>query len=278
MLREITMKRYSRILMILLGMSMVQISAPSFAQKSELNASASAAEETIRASFRLSRPELGIETVAASEIPGLYAVQISNGPVLYSTADGKYFVLGDLYQVGNRGFVNLAEKAREVDRAELMATVDARDMIIFSPKKPAKASIMVFTDVDCFYCQKLHKEVPDLNRVGIEVRYLAYPRAGIGSDSYKKIASAWCANDRLEAMNKLKKRERIATNVCADNPVAEHFKLGGQVGVTGTPALITTDGRLMPGYMPALQLANALGLDVDPAIAAELERKQALAK
>lgn len=103
------MKRYSRILMILLGMSMVQISAPSFAQKSELNASASAAEETIRASFRLSRPELGIETVAASEIPGLYAVQISNGPVLYSTADGKYFVLGDLYQVGNRGFVNLPQ-------------------------------------------------------------------------------------------------------------------------------------------------------------------------
>ncbi|MEH6557190.1 MAG: thioredoxin fold domain-containing protein, partial [Oceanicoccus sp.] len=272
------MKQFPRLLIILLSVSIGLISTVSFAQQPALNPAAASAEKIIRAAFKSSRPELRIETITASEIPGLYSVQISNGPVLYSTADGKHFVLGDLYQVGANGFINLAEKAREGGRAKLMAGVSDRDMIIFSPKKPAKAAIMVFTDVDCFYCQKLHQEVPDLNRLGIEVRYLAYPRAGIGSDSYKKIVSAWCAKDRHEAMNKLKRRERIAANVCAENPVAEQFKLGGQVGVTGTPALVTTEGRLMPGYMPALQLANALGIDVDPVIAAELERKQALEK
>jgi thiol:disulfide interchange protein DsbC len=228
----------------------------------------------IRASFKASRPELNISSITATEISGLFAVQIANGPVLYTTGDGQHFVLGDLYQVAPGGFVNLAEKAREGDRAQLMAAVSTDDMIVFAPSEPAKAAIMVFTDVDCFYCQKLHKEVPDLNRLGIEVRYLAYPRAGIGSDSYKKIASAWCADDKQTAMTKLKNRQKIANNVCADNPVSDQFDLGKQVGVSGTPALVTTSGRLMPGYMPALQLAAALGVSVEPELAAELQAKQ----
>lgn len=235
-----------------------------------------AVDRAIRASFKASRPELNISAINTSEIAGVYAVQIANGPVLYATGDGQHFVLGDLYKVAPGGFINLAEKARESGRAEQMAAVKLEDMIVFSPaQQPAKAAIMVFTDVDCFYCQKLHKEVPDLNRLGIEVRYLAYPRAGIGSDSYKKIASAWCAKDQQQAMTRLKNRQRITSNVCPGNPVAEQFKLGQRVGVSGTPALVTSSGQLMPGYMPALQLAAALGVAVEPELAAELQAKQA---
>lgn len=236
-------------------------------------------QQAIRKSFKASRPGLTLQSISTSAIEGLYTVQIANGPVLYSTSDGKYFVLGDLFEAAPDGFINLAERVREEGRAELMATVSADDMIIFAPKEqPSKATIMVFTDVDCFYCQKLHQEVPDLNRLGIEVRYLAYPRAGIGSDSYKKIASAWCADDRQAAMTKLKARQRIPDNVCPDNPVEAQFQLGQQVGVSGTPALVTTAGRLMPGYMPALQLAGALGIAVDPALAAELQQQATVNK
>ena len=32
--------------------------------------------------------------------------------------------------------------------------------------------------------------------------------------------------------------------------------LGGTVGVTGTPAIVTTRGELVPGYMPADSLAR----------------------
>ena len=184
--------------------------------------------------------------------------------------------MGDLYSVEPSGFVNLAEQERDGDRKALLAKVKKADMIVFSPaEQPAKAYVTVFTDVDCFYCQKLHKEMADINRLGIEVRYLAFPRAGIGSDSYKKIASAWCAKDRNEAMTRLKLRQPVATNVCPGNPVADQYQLGQEMGVTGTPALITEDGRLMPGYMPALQLAKALGVTVDPAVASELAASQA---
>lgn len=240
------------------------------------NTNTVAVKAVIEKKFQQSRPELRIESVVQSEIASLYAVKFVNGPVIYVTADGSYFVMGDLYSVEPSGFVNLAEQERDGDRKALLAKVKKADMIVFSPaEQPAKAHVTVFTDVDCFYCQKLHKEMADINRLGIEVRYLAFPRAGIGSDSYKKIASAWCAKDRNEAMTRLKLRQPVATNVCPGNPVADQYQLGQEMGVTGTPALITEDGRLMPGYMPALQLAKALGVAVDPAVASELAARQA---
>ncbi|MGK0499717.1 MAG: thiol:disulfide interchange protein DsbC [Oceanicoccus sp.] len=272
------MKLYTRLSRSLLLGTLLAIPVITNALQVEQPPSASI-EKTITESLKASRPGLSVAAINPSVIDGLYAVQISNGPLLYATADGQHFVLGDLYQVAPGGFVNLAEKERETGRAELMSKVINGEMIVFSPEEqPAKASIMVFTDVDCFYCQKLHQEVPDLNRLGIEVRYLAFPRAGVGSDSYKKIASAWCAKDPQTALTMLKNRERIATNVCPSNPVEAQYNLGKKVGVTGTPAIVTEQGRLMPGYMPALQLAAALGVPVEPELAAELQEKQAAEK
>ena len=232
--------------------------------------------QTISDRLKKSRPNMTFESVKASPIPGLYIVNIANGPTLYSTADGAYFVVGDLFQSTDTGFVNLAEKRRQEERVARLSKLSRDDMIIFSPsEQPPKASITVFTDVDCYYCQKLHREVADLNRVGIEVRYLAYPRAGIGSDSYKKIASAWCSKDRQGALTRLKNRENLPLNVCPGNPVAKEYNLGNAIGVRGTPALVTESGELMAGYMPVLQLAHALGVAVDPDVARELAEKQA---
>ncbi len=229
----------------------------SYAEKPSL----AAVEAQLRTTFAAAQPALPVARVAETPVEGLYAVQVQDGPLLYVTADGEFFVLGDLYQVTQGRYVNLAEQAREAGRAELLASVAVEDMIVFAPQQqPSKAVVSVFTDVDCFYCQKLHREVPALNKMGIEVRYLAYPRAGLGSDSFNKVASAWCAKDKQTALTKLKNREKIPTNVCADNPIAAHFELGNKMGVTGTPALITPEGRLMPGYMPAQQLAKLLGV------------------
>jgi thiol:disulfide interchange protein DsbC len=262
--------------LFLVMMALLSLLSPfSYAEKVEL----SEVESRLASKFLTTNPSLPVQHVEETPVEGIYAVQVVNGPMIYTTAEGDYFVLGDLYQVENGRFVNLAEKGREAKRAEQLATVAVEDMIVFAPKdQPVKAVVTVFTDVDCFYCQKLHREVPDLNRAGIELRYLAYPRAGLGSDSYKKIASAWCAKDKQAAMTKLKNRQKIPANVCEGNPVAAQFKLGNQMGVNGTPALLTEDGRLMPGYMPALQLAKALGVKLDPELEEELIAKMEASK
>jgi thiol:disulfide interchange protein DsbC len=119
----------------------------------------------------------------------------------------------------------------------------------------------VFFDDTCFYCQKLHQEVPQLNKSGVEVRYLAYPRAGVNSDAARQLASAWCADNRQETLAKLINKETVPENVCANNPIAAQYQLGGELGVRGTPAIITQTGQMIPGYQTADELMVTLGLN-----------------
>jgi thiol:disulfide interchange protein DsbC len=205
------------------------------------------------------RPDIPIERVSPSPLPGIYQLELTGGTVFYGTEDGRYLFAGDLYELGDDDLINLAEQGRVKKRQALMAAVDAKDTVVFPAGGERKAVISVFTDVDCGYCQKLHREVPRLNELGVEVRYLAYPRAGIGSRSYQKIVSAWCAEDPNSAITALKSGQEIPDIDCA-NPVAAQYELGQDVGVSGTPAIVLEDGRLLPGYLPADQLAQAIGI------------------
>ncbi len=209
--------------------------------------------------MQMVRPDIKFESIEPSPVEGIYKASVERGPTLYITGDGRYFFAGDFFEVTDNGLVNILEQELEAEREELLAGLDKNDMIIFKAENK-KAHIYVFTDVDCYYCQKLHREIADINGLGIEVRYLAYPRAGIGSPSYRKISSAWCAEDRNEALTQLKSGKEIPENVCAENPVASQYDLGGRIGVSGTPAIVTSDGKMLPGYKPAAQLAQSLGI------------------
>ena len=219
-----------------------------------------AVSDLIVAKLKSGRADLDYEVVGKSAVAGFYEVQVQNGPILYVSADGKYFFDGSPYLVEPGRFVNIRDMRLTEERRQLFADRDTADMIIFKPEGATKAIMNVFTDVDCGYCRKLHQEMAELNSFGIEVRYLAYPRAGIPSASYNKIATAWCAKDQRETLTKIKRREVVKTSVCADNPVADHYALGQRIGVTGTPAIILMDGTLIPGYQPAEAFAQILGL------------------
>ncbi len=237
-------------------MSLLVLALPAVAQEE-----AGTPESTIAAKLAQARPELVVESVQPSVANGLYEVNISGGLTLYSTEDGDFFVLGDLFAVEIDGLVNVSEQQRDVVRKELLAEVSPEDMIVFSAEGERRGVVTVFTDVDCFYCQKLHQEVPTLNKLGVEVRYMAYPRAGLGSESFRKIASAWCAENPQQAITALKNREDIPENVCPGNPVADQFMLGQKAGVNGTPALVLESGRLLPGYMTADVITQRMGIN-----------------
>ena len=205
---------------------------------------------------------VGIESIRPSPAPGIVEVQVINGPLLYATEDGRYFFLnGDLYQVSAAGAVNLTEERRSLARKDQLAAVPIEDMVVFSPKGETRDYVSVFTDVTCFYCQKLHREVDQLNAKGVEVRYLAFPRGGINSDGAKKLATAWCADDQQTTLTELKAGIDLPVNDCADSPIAAQYQLGQEMGVSGTPAIITSSGMMIPGYRPAADLIVALGLD-----------------
>jgi len=225
-------------------------------------------EETISKALRAAQPNLILQSATQVAGQALYEVELTSGQVLYSTPDGKYFVYGSLFEAGDNQLVDLTAKRGDAKRQKLLAAVNVDDMVVFQSKGEQKAVINVFTDVDCGYCRKLHREVPRLNELGITVRYLAYPRAGVYSDkkrtkftgSYKKLKSVWCDNDRAAAMSKAKATGFIKENLNCDAPIEAQLALGEQFGVRGTPALIFETGELVPGYMPADELAKKLGL------------------
>lgn len=218
-------------------------------------------EQTIREAFKKARPDLAIAEVKKAPATGLYEVRLAVGDTLYATPDGKHFVFGDLFALGSPGLTNITERSRDKLRKQELAAVNTEDMIVFTPvDRKVKASVVVFTDVDCGYCRKLHQEVPEMNKLGIEIRYMAFPRAGVGSPSFDKIATAWCVDDRQDTLTRLKNREKVDVVRC-ESPVADQYALGQKLGVRGTPAMITESGKMLPGYLPAAALAAKLGIN-----------------
>lgn len=214
------------------------------------------AQQNIRQALGKLQSDLVIEQIEPSPLEGLYQVQLKGGRVLYASADGRYLMQGYLFELPEQGSPrNLTEQLEAQGIAREINGLPAADMVVFKAVGERKTHITVFTDTDCGYCQNLHSEVPELNRRGIEVRYLAFPRQGPGSHGYNTLVNVWCAKNPQEAMNQAKARQEIPAASCA-HPIDKQFLLGQSIGVNGTPAIVLASGQMIPGYQPAPQLAK----------------------
>ncbi|MDM8567672.1 thioredoxin fold domain-containing protein [Candidatus Halobeggiatoa sp. HSG11] len=192
--------------------------------------------------------------LSSTPIKGVYEALIGS-EVIYLSGDGKYLIMGEIRDLATGK--NITDNKLSKLRRDGLKTVNVRDMVVFAPENEVKHVVSIFTDVDCPYCSKIHNEVPALNKAGIEVRYLAFPRAGVGSGTYNEMVSVWCAKDKQKAMTDAKAGQEIDKAEC-NNPVADQYKLGQRIGISGTPAIVLSDGELVPGYLPAARLINYL--------------------
>lgn len=214
---------------------------------------AAADEAAVRKGIATLAPQAKIDRLRASPIAGFTEVA-TDGQLLYVSNDGKYLISGNIIQIA--GKIDLTEQAHSVLRRELFKSITPAQTIVFAPAHP-KYTVTVFTDVDCTYCRKLHSQIADYNSQGIAVRYLFFPRTGIGSESYNKAVSVWCAADRHRALTDAKLGYPVAPKNCS-NPVTMDFDLGRRVGVEGTPAIYTADGVQIGGYVTPVQMRQAL--------------------
>ena len=199
-------------------------------------------------------PQAKIDKVEQAPLAG-YRQVIVGGQMVYISDDGKYLLQGSLLDTQTHRDLTAARLA--VESKHKVDAVPLAKRIVFAPSAKPKFIVTVFTDLDCGYCRKLHSQIAEYNKRGIEVDYLFFPRSGIGSPSYDKAVSVWCAKDRNAAFTAAKAGANPAPLKC-DNPVAEEFTLGSQVGVDGTPTIFAPDGTKLGGYLPPDQLLAKL--------------------
>ena len=211
-------------------------------------------EERLMKGLQQVFPDIDITQVNTTPIKNIYEVMIG-ADVVYMTGDGRFIIKGDLIDMQERR--NLSEDLRAQSRVDLLKKIPESEYIEFA-SKDSKDTIYVFTDIDCGYCRKLHRDVPELNENAITVRYLAYPRAGIGSSTCKQMTNIWCSEDRPQALTDAKNGKPVKARDC-ENPVESHYALGRKIGVRGTPAIFLESGRAVPGYMSPDELLGVLG-------------------
>ncbi|BBG29246.1 DsbC family protein [Zymobacter palmae] len=208
--------------------------------------------------------KVNVTAVEPSPVSGLYRVRLDTGDAFYADASGHYMMTGNLYENTPKGLLNLTRQQEARERKDIVQGIRAEDAVTFKPAGKVHAVIRVFTDSTCPYCQKLHAEVGELNRQGVEVRYQMFPRTGPESASAQTLAAVLCSRQPTptEALSAAMRGEKLRNSgkECVGK-VGEQYALGLKLGVKGTPAIFLENGEQLDGYLPAPQLVQALGLD-----------------
>ena len=195
--------------------------------------------------------------IEESPIKGLYEVH-AVGNLFYASPDGKYFIQGDMIEVATKK--SMTQQSLQAGLKSLregpLKEIDVKDSITFKAKGEEKAEIYVFTDTDCGYSRKLHQEIGEVTAGGITVHYFPWPRSGKQGPTYDTMKAVWCSKDQQKALTDAKNGKPVAAKECA-NPVDKYVDLGHKLFVTGTPAIFSTSGQQLGGYLPAQQLIQA---------------------
>ena len=217
----------------------------------------------VRARVVAKLPGAAPEDVTVSPIPGLYEVAMG-GLIAYVSEDGKYLVSGNVYDLDTQ--MNLTASRRNAARAKALAAASESQMIVFGPANP-KMTVTVFTDIDCGFCRKFHSHIADINKSGVRVRYMMYPRTGPGTESWKKAEQVWCASDRRDALTRAKRGEPLKAKACGDGAIKTQYDLGSDLGVEGTPAIFTQNGDYIGGFLTPEELVGAVQASQKAALA-----------
>ena len=216
--------------------------------------SVSASQDNIREVLKNILPDGAvIELIEPSPIPGIYAVYYGDLQPIYVTQDGSFFIYGDIYKININSISNITEKSIAERRKLILQNIPSEELISFKSSNE-QFSVIVFTDVDCGYCRKLHNQIDEYNSLGISINYAAFPRSGIGTSAFTKMVGAWCSDNPKDSMTKLKNNSTLDISFCENQPVSKQYIIGKKLGVDGTPAIFSMDGEIIPGYIEPEEL------------------------
>ncbi len=209
---------------------------------------ANATEKQIKAQL----DNLGITdyTIIDSPLPNFKFINSPQG-IIQISDDGRFVIEGQVLEIKGKDVVNITTKPLMTELNNLK-----NEMIVY-PARNEKYVVTVFTDISCGYCKLLHSQIKDYNDLGITIRYLAYPRAGIASRTASKMESIWQAKDRNYALDQAK-LGNSPKKLMKPTMIKKHYKLGQKFGIGGTPNMVTSKGDIIGGYVEPKVLLRML--------------------
>lgn len=226
------------------------VSIAAFAAATTVFADAGDVEKRLKEQY----PATKITAVRETPVQGVYEVAMGRN-VAYTDASGRYMIFGHLYDMKEQKDLT-AQRLDEINKIDVSA-LPLSDAIK-TVKGDGSRKLYVFSDPDCPFCQRLEREtMPKLDNVTIYT--FLYPLEGLHPDAKSKAEAIWCAKDRAKAWDDFMKSGKLPDQVTrCDNPVERNIRLGGSLGINGTPTIIMGDGAMLPGFVPASELERRL--------------------
>jgi len=203
-------------------------------------------------------PQTEISAVNDAPFAGFYEMKVG-ADVFYVSKDGSFLIQGEVYDIETK--LNLTESSKANTRKAYASRFNDEQSIVFPAENPI-GEVVVFTDIDCGYCRKLHREMANYHEKGISIRYVFFPRSGPGSSSWQKAEAVWCAESQAAAMTQAKNNEEVQSEPCDASIIDEHYAVVNELGLSGTPALLTERGDLIIGYRSAEELIKIINLEI----------------
>lgn len=218
------------------------------------------AAAVVLARLRKRYPATRFDSVSASEIPGLFEVAMGRN-LAYVEPQGRYFIFGHIYDLPANTDLT-ASRASALQAVAPGRLPQADGFVIRRSDKPAYR-LSVFSDPACGYCRLLEKTLASLPEIEVTVYLLPLQD---GSD--EQASRVWCAADRSQAWQArmLDPASPAAASAPASVPCdtsvfARNRALAAQLGIRGTPAIISSDGRMQSGALDRVSLMAWLSLN-----------------
>jgi thiol:disulfide interchange protein DsbC len=209
----------------------------------------SAGDADIQANLEARFPGAKVKTITASPIAGVFEVVMDDNQIIYSDGKAEYIMVGEIIESKTRRSLT-RDKQDELNKISFSELPLANTIKVV--KGDGSRKIAVFSDPDCPYCRKLEQELAKLDNLTIHTFMYPLP---MHADAARKSKLAWCSADPAKAWTELMLNKKVPEGKgdCT-NPIEANLELGQKLGIQGTPAIILTDGRRIPGFLPAAEL------------------------
>jgi len=215
---------------------------------------ADSGEAAIRQAFQAKLPEMAVESVAKSPMPGLYEV-VASGFIFYVDEKVNFVIRGTLFDARTPAMRNVTSARNAELNAQVL--VKSTDNAIKRVRGNGKRVIYTFEDPNCGYCKRQQQELLKLNDVTIYT--FLWPI--LSPDSIEKSKVVWCSKDRAKAWDDLMTRGVMPQGEAkCDTPLDKNMELARRFGAQGTPAIFIADGRMLGGYVTADKIEEAFRL------------------